>query len=162
MAKLTPREFTRITHQTTPIAALFGFRAERLGGGTCTVRVPFRAEFTRDGGTVAGPILMAVADYALYGAVMSVVSNGDKAVTASLNTVFLRRPTPRDVIGEARLLRCGKRLAYGEVLLYSEGDAKPVAHVTATYSIPAQAKQPKLPQVLERTKISRSYFNTAK
>ncbi|MBM3537599.1 MAG: PaaI family thioesterase [Alphaproteobacteria bacterium] len=152
MAKLTPREFTRITHQTTPIAALFGFRAERLGGGTCTVRVPFRAEFTRDGGTVAGPILMAVADYALYGAVMSVVSNGDKAVTASLNTMFLRRPTPRDVICEARLLRCGKRLAYGEVLLYSEGDAEPVAHVTATYSIPAQAKQPKLPKSLNARK----------
>ena len=71
MAKLTPREFTRITHRTTPIAALFGFKAVKLGGGRCTVRVPFRSEFTRDGGTVTGPILMALADYALYGAIMS-------------------------------------------------------------------------------------------
>lgn len=152
MAKLSPREFTRLTHQTTPIAALFGFRAEKLGGGRCRVRVPFRAEFTRDGGTVAGPILMALADYALYGAVMSIVPDGDKAVTASLNTVFLRRPAPRDVLAEAQLLRCGKRLAYGEVMLYSEGDPEPVAHVTATYSIPPQAKQPSLPKPLRARK----------
>ena len=152
MAKLTPREFTRLTHQTTPIAALFGFKAESLGGGRCTVRVPFRAEFTRDGGTVAGPILMAVADYALYGAVMSVVPDGDKSVTASLNTVFLRRPAARDVIAKAQLLRCGKRLAYGEVMLYSDGDPEPVGHVTATYSIPPQAKQPKLPKPLNALK----------
>lgn len=116
------------------------------------MRVPFRAEFTRDGGTVAGPILMAVADYALYGAVMSVVADGDKSVTASLNTVFLRRPAARDVIAEAQLLRCGKRLAYGEVMLYSDGDPEPVGHVTATYSIPPQAKQPKLPKALNARK----------
>ncbi len=152
MVKLSPREFTRLTHQTTPIAALFGFRAEKRGGGRCLVRVPFRAEFTRDGGTVAGPILMALADYALYGAVMSIVPDGDKAVTASLNTVFLRRPAPRDVLADAQLLRCGKRLAYGEVMLYSEGAPEPVAHVTATYSIPPQAKQPSLPRLLRARK----------
>jgi uncharacterized protein (TIGR00369 family) len=144
MAKLTPASFTRLTHQTTPIAALFGFKAEKLGGGRCTVRVPFRPEFTRDGGTVAGPILMALADYALYGAIMSLLPDGDKSVTASLNTVFLRRPAPRDVLAEAVLLRCGRRLAYGEVMLYSEGDPEPVAHVTSTYSVPVQARQPRL------------------
>lgn len=149
---LTPREFTRITHQTTPIAALFGFSAEKLGGGRCIVRVPFRPEFTRDGGTVSGPILMALADYALYGAIMSILPDGDKSVTASLNTVFLRRPAPRDVLAEAVLLRCGKRLAYGEVMLYSEGDPEPVAHVTSTYSVPPQAKQPKLPKPLRASR----------
>lgn len=154
MGKLSPREFTRVTHQTTPVAALFGFRAERLGGGRCVVRVPYRAELARDGGTVAAPILMAVSDYALYGAVMSVVADGDKAVTASLNAVILHRPARRDVIAEAQLLRCGKRLAYGEVMLYSDGDPEPVAHVTATYSIPPQRQQPKLPKP-SRTATSR-------
>ncbi len=148
MAKFSPRAFTTRTHRTTPIAALFGFRAESLGAGRCRVRLPFRPDYTRDGGTVAGPLLMALADYALYGAVMSIVPDGEKAVTASLNTTFLRRPAPRDVIAEAQLLRCGKRLAYGEVMLYSQGDREPVAHVTATYSIPPQAKQPKLPKPL--------------
>ena len=42
------------------------------------------------------------------------------------------------MIAECRLIKLGKRLADGEVSRYSEGDEAdgPVAHVTATYSIP--------------------------
>ena len=58
------------------------------------------------------------------------------AVTTSLNINFLRRPVQRDVIGEARPLKVGRRLAAGEVTLFSDGDPEPVAHVTSTYSIP--------------------------
>jgi uncharacterized protein (TIGR00369 family) len=144
MERWTPAAFAELTRKTTPLAELFDFRTEALGEGTARMRVPFRPEFTRDGGTVAGPILMALADYAMYGAVMTVVPDGDKAVTATLNVNFLRRPAARDVIAEAELIRCGKRLAYGEVMLYSDGDPpEPVAHVTATYSIPPQREQPK-------------------
>jgi acyl-coenzyme A thioesterase PaaI-like protein len=62
------------------------------------------------------------------------------AVTTNLTCNFLRRPKPADVIGVARLLKLGKRLAYGEVSLFTEGeeDQGPVAHVTATYSIPPE------------------------
>jgi acyl-coenzyme A thioesterase PaaI-like protein len=58
------------------------------------------------------------------------------AVTINLNINFLRRPAPRDLIAEARLLKLGKRLATGEVTICSHGETEPVAHVTATYSIP--------------------------
>jgi uncharacterized protein (TIGR00369 family) len=144
MNRWTPAAFAELTRKTTPLAELFDFRTEMLGEGTARMRVPFRPEFTRDGGTVSGPVLMALADYAMYGAVMTVVPEGDKAVTSSLNCNFLHRPAARDVIAEAELIRCGKRLAYGEVMLYSEGDpAEPVAHVTATYSIPPQSQPPK-------------------
>jgi acyl-coenzyme A thioesterase PaaI-like protein len=68
-----------------------------------------------------------------------VVEKGELAVTATLNINFLRRPEPRDVIAEAQLIRCGKRLAYGEVMLFSDGNPEPVAHVTATYALPPQA-----------------------
>ena len=36
----------------------------------------------------------------------------------------------------ARLLKLGKRLAVGEVNLLSGSSPDPIAHVTATYSIP--------------------------
>ncbi|MGA3306854.1 MAG: PaaI family thioesterase, partial [Stellaceae bacterium] len=58
------------------------------------------------------------------------------AVTTSLNINFLRKPPPAPLIANARLLKLGKRLAVGEVELYSEGDTEMVAHVTATYSLP--------------------------
>lgn len=152
MTRWTPASFAEVTRKTTPVAELFDFRPEMLENGTARVRAPFRPEFTRHGGTISGPVLMALADYAMYAAVMSAVPEGDKAVTATLNTTFLRRPAPRDVIAEAKLIRCGKRLAYGEVLLYSEGEpSEPVAHVTSTYSVPPPsgarkgAQQPRLP-----------------
>jgi acyl-coenzyme A thioesterase PaaI-like protein len=58
------------------------------------------------------------------------------AVTINLNINFLRKATQRDLIAEARLLKLGKRLATGEVAIRSVGEEPPVAHVTATYSIP--------------------------
>ncbi|MNT73550.1 hypothetical protein D3C72_2122700 [compost metagenome] len=58
------------------------------------------------------------------------------AVTTNLNINFLRKPPPADIIAEGRILKLGQRLAVGEVLLYSDGAAEPVAHVSGTYSIP--------------------------
>ena len=40
------------------------------------------------------------------------------------------------MLAEARLLKLGKRLAVGEVTLMSGESPDPIAHVTATYSIP--------------------------
>ena len=141
---MTPQQFADRTRETTPLAALLGFAVEELGPGTARVRVPFRAEFTRSGGTVSGPILMALADYAMYGALMNTIADAEHAVTATLNINFLRRPAARDVVAEAQLIRCGKRLAFGEVMLFSDQEAEPVAHVTATYAIPPQASLPVL------------------
>jgi acyl-coenzyme A thioesterase PaaI-like protein len=59
-------------------------------------------------------------------------------VTTNLNCNFLRRPGPADLVAEARILKLGRRLAVGQVTLYSDGDDQPVAHVTATYSIPPE------------------------
>ncbi|CAK0779918.1 hypothetical protein CCP2SC5_90001 [Azospirillaceae bacterium] len=58
------------------------------------------------------------------------------AVTTSMTINFLRRPALKPVLAEARILKLGKRLAYGDVVLWSEGEDEPVAHVTVTYSIP--------------------------
>jgi acyl-coenzyme A thioesterase PaaI-like protein len=58
------------------------------------------------------------------------------AVTTNLNINFLRKPAPRDLIAEARLIKLGKRLAVGEVSICSDGEEDMVSHATATYSIP--------------------------
>jgi acyl-coenzyme A thioesterase PaaI-like protein len=59
-------------------------------------------------------------------------------VTTNLNINFLKKPAPRDLLGVAKLLKLGKRLAVGDVSIRSEGEDDLVAHATATYSIPAQ------------------------
>ncbi len=109
---------------------------EALGGKSARARFRVDKKHLRPGDTVSGPTLMALADVAMYAALLGEIGLVPLAVTTSLNINFLRRPAQRDVIGEAKLLKVGKRLAVGEVTLFSDGDPEPVAHVTCTYSIP--------------------------
>jgi uncharacterized protein (TIGR00369 family) len=140
MARITPAEVREICETALPWAVEMGMAVEEIGQGSCRVRLPYRAQFLRPGGTVAGPMLMGLADFAMYVAVLSAIGRVELAVTTNLTCNFLRRPKPVDVVGDARLLKLGRRLAYGEVSLYSDGEQAngPVAHVTATYSIPPE------------------------
>ena len=137
--RITHAEFDALCASELPFATALGFRLDELGDGRAVCRAPFRADSLRPGGTIAGPILRGLADFALYAAVLSRIGAVPLAVTTSLTTNFLRRPRPVDVIAEARLLKLGRRLAYGEVTLFSAGEADAVAHVTGTYSIPPSA-----------------------
>jgi acyl-coenzyme A thioesterase PaaI-like protein len=95
----------------------------------------------RPGGTVSGPVLMAVADVALYVALFGEIGIVPLAVTTSITVNFLRKPSAsRSVVGVCKLLKVGKSLAVGEVTLHSEGDPEPVAHAVGTYSIPPRHK----------------------
>jgi len=140
MPRITAEEVYQLCEESLPWAGIMGFEITDIGKGTCRVRLPQKDEFLRPGGTVNGPALMSLADYGMYVAVLSAIGRVEMAVTTSLNCNFLRRPKPGAVIADCRLLKLGKRLAYGEVSLFSEGEAAdgPVAHVTATYSIPPE------------------------
>jgi uncharacterized protein (TIGR00369 family) len=81
---------------------------------------------------------MALADFTMYLAVLSAIGWRPLAVTTNLTINFLKRPAARDLIAQARLIKLGKRLAVGEVGIRADGDDELVAHVTATYSIPAK------------------------
>ena len=138
---ITIEEVLEICERELPFALQLGLEVEQLAPGEVSVRLPYRDDFVRPGGTVAGPMMMTLADFAMFVAVMSRIGPQVLAVTTSLNCNFLRRPKPADLMGHARILKLGRRLAYGEVSIYSEGEdeAEPVAHVTATYSIPPAA-----------------------
>jgi uncharacterized protein (TIGR00369 family) len=114
-----------------------GLAIERVEYANVRVRRHFQEDYIRPGGTISGPTMMELADFAMYVAVFSAVGPQPLAVTTSLNINFLRKPGKGDLIAEARLMKVGKRLAVGEVTIYSEGVSEPVAHVTSTYSIPA-------------------------
>ncbi|MBC7377981.1 MAG: PaaI family thioesterase [Burkholderiaceae bacterium] len=110
---------------------------DAVGKGTATIRHKITEAELRPGRTVSGPVLMFVADVALYVAIFGEVGIVPQAVTTSLNFNFLRRPSAdADILGVCKLLKMGKTLAVGEVSLYSEGDPEPVAHAVGTYAIP--------------------------
>jgi uncharacterized protein (TIGR00369 family) len=109
---------------------------EAVESGTCRLRLAYHPKHLRPGGTLSGPAMMTLADLALYVAVLSVVGKVPLAVTTNLAINFLRKPDKADLIAQCRLLKAGKRLCVGEVSIFSEHHAEPVAHVTGTYSVP--------------------------
>ncbi len=131
IADLLHREFPQAFYEGC------GLSIERVDYGNIRVRRHFHEDYVRPGGTISGPTMMELADFAMYVAVFSAVGPQPLAVTTNLNINFLRKPAPADLIAEAKLLKVGRRLAVGEVAIYSDGQAAPVAHVTSTYSIPA-------------------------
>ncbi len=110
---------------------------ESVGDRMATVRHPVGQAELRPGGTVSGPVMMTVADVALYVAILGEIGIVPLAVTTSLNVNFMRKPaSDRDIIGVCKLLKLGRTLAVGEVAIYSEGIDEPVAHAVGTYAIP--------------------------
>ena len=91
----------------------------------------------RPGGTVSGPVLMSIADVAIYVAILGRIGIVPLTVTTSLNINFLRKPSATArIIAECTLIKVGRTLIVGEVSLYSEGSSDIVAHVVGTYSVP--------------------------
>lgn len=113
-----------------------GLSIEAVWEGGGRVRQAYSDGSVRPGGTISGPTMMALADFAMYVAVLAAIGPMPLAVTTNLNINFLRKPARCDLVAEARLLKVGRRLAVGEVTIRSDGEAEPVAHVTSTYSIP--------------------------
>jgi uncharacterized protein (TIGR00369 family) len=139
-AKMNAAEIEAFLHDVFPQAFSDGdITIEVADGVTCRLRQRFSEKMLRPGGTVSGPTLMALADFAMYVVVLSAIGPVALAVTTNLNINFLRKGTPgHDITAAARLLKLGKRLAVGEVNLFSGAPADPIAHVTSTYSIPNQ------------------------
>ena len=113
------------------------FVVEEVAPERLRVRLNVAERHLRPGGTVSGPAMFALADVAVYLAVLSRIGPVALAVTTSASVDFLRKPEAgRDLVAEARLLKLGRALAVGEVLIYPAGGAEPVARASLTYSIP--------------------------
>jgi acyl-coenzyme A thioesterase PaaI-like protein len=110
---------------------------EEVGERSATVSHPVGTAQLRPGGTVSGPLLMTVADVALYVAILGTIGLVPLAVTTSLNINFLHRPSPHyPITGVCRLIKVGRILVVGEVALYSDRNEEMVAHAVGTYSVP--------------------------
>jgi uncharacterized protein (TIGR00369 family) len=112
------------------------FLVEDLGPMRARMRLVVSEMHLRPGGTISGPSMFGLADVSLYVAILANVGPVGLAVTTNFNINFLRRPEPADLIGEARLIKLGKRLAVGEVSIFASETEELVAHAVGTYSIP--------------------------
>ena len=113
------------------------FVVERADEAGVCLRLRVQDKHLRPGGTVSGPAMFGLADVAMYLAILSRIGPVALAVTTNCSLDFMRKPgAGLDMLAEARVLKLGRSLAVGDVMLFSEGMAEPVARAGLTYAIP--------------------------
>lgn len=113
------------------------YQVERVAPMEADVRLLAQDRHLRPGGTISGPSMFELADLAMYAVLLAMIGPVALAVTTNASIDFLRKPAAgRDLIGTARLLKLGKTLAVGDVMIRSEGAPEILARASLTYAIP--------------------------
>jgi len=116
-------------------------RVESVDAQMLVARLRVDDRHLRPGGTVSGPAMFALADVTIYLAVLARIGEVALAVTTNASVDFMRKPEAgRDLLAECRILKLGRVLAVGDVLIRSDGVEAPVARCSMTYSIPPVPK----------------------
>ncbi len=134
--KMTRDELTAFLDQEFPQVE-GDFAIEDVGDMRVRVRLLVGERHLRPGGTVSGPSIFALADVAVYLATLAMIGPKGMAVTTNCSIDFMRKPAAGvDLIAECRLLKLGRTLSVGDVLIFSDGMEAPVARASLTYAIP--------------------------
>jgi uncharacterized protein (TIGR00369 family) len=136
MSKISTQQFQEIIKNELVWANEAGIRLDSISEGQAMMRLPFKENSLRPGGSISGPHMMLLADACMFAVVLSVIGEVKLAVTTNLNINFLRKPGPNDLLGEGKVIKIGKRLAVLEVAILDSTTMETVAHATGTYSIP--------------------------
>ena len=139
--RLSGAEIAEFLTEVFP-GAMERFEIEDVQPMSARVRMRYSEFSLRPGGTISGPSLMTLADTATWVALLAMIGREPLSVTSHLDIDFLRKPAPADVIGHATLHKVGKRLAVGDVLMYSDGETQACARSSVTYAIPTHRLDP--------------------
>jgi acyl-coenzyme A thioesterase PaaI-like protein len=78
---------------------------------------------------------MSLADTAMVFAVSAASGGYRPMTTVDQTTHFMRPAANSDVLADARIVRIGKSMAFGQVMLTGVFDPKPVAMVSTAYAL---------------------------
>jgi len=132
---MTKNNFTDFLEKEFPQVSE-NFKILDISENNFSMLMKITSEHLRPGGTVSGPTMFLLADVTFYLATLNIIGPKSLTVTTNCSINFLRKPNEKDLISKARILKLGKTLSVGDVLIYSEGINEPVAHASLTYSIP--------------------------
>ena len=134
MSLMTAQQIETVIRRNTGAPGQPPFAVVDIGADHADIRLPYDEGMTRLGGTISGPVLMTLADAAMYTAIIAHVPDGEYAVTSHFHIDFLRRPRATDVLARAHLLRVGRRSVTCRVELFSGDFDTLVAHVSGAYA----------------------------
>jgi acyl-coenzyme A thioesterase PaaI-like protein len=147
MDPFTPQSMLAFLRRSLPTADDFGEEVTQVEPGVVSLRLTladrhFSHDLPEGSGrkVLSGPLIMGLADTAMYGAVHSICGAGPLAAIISLNVTFLRPAAAARLLVDGRVLRHVGQIFYAEALLRTEPERPPIAQVTASYAIwPAPA-----------------------
>jgi uncharacterized protein (TIGR00369 family) len=134
--KATQEELARVL-ANAPFLKPFGFIIQSCAPGECAVRVPYDSSLERPGGIVSGITIMGAADVAMWLAIMTQRGTAEQWVTTDLKTAFLSGARETDVHCHARVLKLGKRTAYGTAECRADNGDLLAHHVISYALVPA-------------------------
>ena len=118
-----------------PWVQQLGLRVEAFDAGSVTLRLPQSDALSRVGGMLCGQAMMAAADTAMVLALVNHFGSFRPCTTVQMNTSFLKPLSSQDALVQARVLRAGKTLAFGEIDLRGADDGKSVCRASVTYAL---------------------------
>lgn len=118
-----------------PWVQALGLKAEAFDADSVTLRLPQSTQLARTGGMLCGQAMMAAADTAMVLALINQFGEFRPCTTVQMNTSFLRPLSGQDALVQARVVRAGKALAFGEIDLRGAEDGKSVCRASTTYAL---------------------------
>jgi uncharacterized protein (TIGR00369 family) len=118
-----------------PWVQQLALKVESFDADSVTLRLPQSTELSRIGGMLCGQAMMAAADTAMVLALVNHFGEFRQCTTVQMNTTFLRPLSNQDALVQARLVRAGKSLAFGEIDIRGADDGKSVSRASVTYAL---------------------------
>ena len=118
-----------------PWVQALGLRVEAFDGDSVTLRLPQNGQLSRVGNMLCGQAMMAAADTATVLALINQFGAFRPCTTVQMNTSFLKPLSGQDALVQARVLRAGKTLAFGEIDIRGAEDGKSACRATTTYAL---------------------------
>ncbi len=116
------------------------FEIVDVSEGMAKIVMPEKRAFLRPGNSIAGPVLMMMADSVVYAAILGKFGEqGMHYVTSNLNINFLARAQPGEIVAKARLLKAGSRQVSADVEMFDHRDVM-VAKAMVSYMAVASAR----------------------
>ena len=112
-----------------------GLKVEGFDADSVTLRLPQDPRLSRVGNMLCGQAMMAAADTAMVLALVNQFGAFRPCTTVQMNTSFLKPLSGQDALVQARIVRAGKTLAFGEIDIRGAEDGKSACRASTTYAL---------------------------
>ena len=118
-----------------PWVLALDLKVETFDGNSVTLRLPRNEQLSRVGGMLCGQAMMAAADTAMVLALVNQFGEFRPCTTVQMSTSFLKPLSSQDALVQARVVRTGKSLAFGEIDIRGADDGKSACRASTTYAL---------------------------